>query len=163
MLQILAENRHLARHNIWALRHMFALYIYAEDFLNVPSATSFVFGPNTSKSYLRETMVKIQQVTTYLLTTSLEDSFHPRVIKSAAAGQTSSSAGIDGLLVNLIFHSAEHDNIRDARVLRRTLQYLFSSVTREEADQWMAVVRKFEKSGTQDDSQIRSISLLNAI
>ena len=163
MLQVLAENRHLARHNIWTLRHLSALYIYAEDFLNVPSATSFVFGPNTSKSYLRETMAKIQQVTTYLLTTSLEDSFHPGVIKAAAAGQTSSSAGIDGLLVNLIFHSAEHDNIRDARILRRTLQHLFSNVTREEADQWMTVVRKFEKSGTQDDSQIRSISLLNAI
>ena len=150
MLQVLAENRHLAKHNVWTLRHLFALYFYAEDFLSVPSATSFVFGPNTSKSYLREIVAKIQQVTTYLLTTFMEDSFHSRVIKAAAVGETFFSAGIDGLLVNLIIHSAKYDNIRDARILRRTLQHLFSNVTKEEADQWMSVVRKFEKSGAKD-------------
>lgn len=147
VLQVLAEDRHLAKHNVWTLRHLFALYLYAEDFLTVPSATSFIFGPTTSRSYLREIVAKLQQVTTYLLTTSLEDSFHSDVIKAASTGQTAYSAGVDGLLVNLIIHSAQHDNIRDARILRRILQHLFSNVTKEEADQWMGVVRKFEKSG----------------
>lgn len=149
LLQALAEDRHLARGNVWTVRHLFALYLYAEDYLSVPNAPSFVFGPNTSKSYLRDIISKLQQVTTYLLTTSLDDSFHSNVIKSASAGQATSSEGVDGLLVNLIIHSAKHDNIRDTRILRRTLQHLFSNVTKQEADQWMGVVRKFEKSGMQ--------------
>lgn len=147
LLQFLVEDRQAARQNLWALRHLLALSIYADDFLKIPTAPSVVFQPHVPKNLL-EMIIKIQQITTYLLTSSTDDRFHLAVIAAASVNQPDASSGDLGrMLVELITFASADDNIRDSRILRRVLQHLFSDVSKESADQWMVLAKRLEKAG----------------
>lgn len=149
LLHVLVEDRQIARSNHWALRHILALSIYADDFSNVPSASSAVFHSHASKSNLLVIVSKAQQLATFLLTSSLDDNFHATVIKAVSKnGDEVGLNGISGLLISLIGNAKAHDNIRDTRILRRVFQHIFATVSKDEAGQWMTVARKLEKAGT---------------
>jgi hypothetical protein len=79
LLQALATDRRTAKEqHVWALRHVLAPAIGAEDVLAVPTAPSTVRG--------------VQQLTAYLLTAAAEEGWHTR----ALSGASRSSVGCQG-------------------------------------------------------------------
>lgn len=147
LLQFLVEDRPTAKQNLWALRHLLALSIYADDSLKIPTRPSVVVKPHVPKNLL-EIIIKVQQITAYLLTASTDDQFHLAVIGAISANQHDASLeGLGRMLVHLVTCAKQDDNIRDSRILRLVLQHLFSDVSKESADQWMVLARRLEMPG----------------
>ena len=148
LLQVLADDRQVARQHFWALRHFFALSIYADDLLQIPGAPSFAFRQHTSENNLRNIITTVHQITTYLLTSPMDNGFHLNVITAASQEKTIVSLqGLGGFLAGLLTNSKRDDNIRESRILRRVIQPLLSNVSKDEADQWMVLARRLEKTG----------------
>ncbi|KAI0360435.1 hypothetical protein OH77DRAFT_1418351 [Trametes cingulata] len=146
LLQYLVDDRQTARENIWVLRHLFALAIYAEESKHLPSAQSPVFARSVSRGVLQGILDKVQQLATYLLSSTAEESWHASVTNALLA--QSAPSGLDGagqLVVDLINRAKRQDNIRASRILHMILQHALSNATKADADQWMLVARKIEK------------------
>jgi hypothetical protein len=128
-----------------------ALSLYAEDLLQLPIATSTAFQ-HTSDYNLRDIITKVHQITTYLLTSPTDNEFHHKII-AAISGNKSDYVldGFGAFVVDLITYSTAHDTARESRILRRVLQPLLSNVSKEEADQWIVLARKLEKTGLKSD------------
>ncbi|OBZ77520.1 E3 ubiquitin-protein ligase listerin [Grifola frondosa] len=132
--------------NIWALRHILALSLYADELLQIPSIQSPIFADHVTKADLQELIAKVQQLTTYLLTSTSQEGWHPSVVSVALEQQA--NVDLDGagkLVIDLITRAKQDDNVRESRVLYMILQHAFSAVTKAEADQWMLIARKMEK------------------
>jgi len=56
--------------------------------------------------------------------------------------------GVGRLVYDLIQHGKRWDTVRESRILHRILQHILSSVSKVEAEQWMSLGRRLEKSGT---------------
>jgi hypothetical protein len=151
LLQFLIEDRQLARRNFWALRHFLALSIYADDLLQIPTAPSVAFHQRISGNKLRDIIAMVHQMSTYLLTSTMDNGLHLKIIMSVSEDRADSSlGGLGGFLFDLVTNSKRLDLVRESRILRRVLQPLLANASIDEADQWMVLARKLEKTGVQD-------------
>ncbi|KAJ7484301.1 hypothetical protein FB451DRAFT_1554863 [Mycena latifolia] len=152
LLQALAADRRAARAHVWALRHVLALALYAEDLLAVPAAPSPVFAassPALDRVALRELAGRAQQLATYVLTAGAgtDDGWRTRVLAALTGDKPLVGGGaLPGLLVELIGCARRTDGSRDCRILGRVLRHLLQDADKAEADLWMAFARKIEKS-----------------
>ncbi|KAI0305195.1 hypothetical protein B0F90DRAFT_1702407 [Multifurca ochricompacta] len=148
LLYAYTEDRELARANLWALRHFLALAIYAGELLNVPTLPNPAFSRTVEKDVLRDVTVKIQQLTTYLLTTAAaDDVWHMNVVTSLLNGNHDASLGdLASFTVDLVKHAQDGDDSLHVRILHTVLQYVLRDTTREEADQWLLVARKLDRN-----------------
>ena len=148
LLYTYAENRGLARANLWALRHFLALAEYAEELLAVPSLPNPVFSRMASKNVLQDITAKAQQLTAYLLmTAAADDTWRVNAITSLLNGRrTDSLDGLASFTVELIEHAQNEDDSLHARIVHAVLQNVLRDATRDEADQWMLLARKLEKN-----------------
>jgi E3 ubiquitin-protein ligase listerin len=148
LLQVSIEDRQAARRNFWALRHFLALSIYADDLLQIPTASSAAFQQNTSGNDLHNIITTVHQITTYLLTSPMNRELHLKVITAVCEDRSDVSlGGLGGFLADFIASSKHDDNVMDSRILRRILQPVLSDVSMYEADQWMILARRLEKTG----------------
>ncbi|KAI8986673.1 hypothetical protein BD414DRAFT_460911 [Trametes punicea] len=140
------DGRHTAKENTWALRHFFALAIYAEELRHLPSAESPVFARSVPRSVLQGLLDKVQQIAAYLLSSTAEELWHAKVT-SALLSQSPSDVldGAGQLVVDLVYRAKRQDNVRTSRILHLILQHALSNATKADADQWMLVARKMEK------------------
>ncbi|KAI0646534.1 hypothetical protein C8Q79DRAFT_910042 [Trametes meyenii] len=146
LLLCLADDRQSARENVWALRHFFALALYAEDLKNLPSAHSPAFAPTVSRSVLQGILDKVQQVATYLLSSTAEELWHSKVTKVFLDQRNLDALdGVGQLVVDLLNLARRQDNFRMSRILHAILQHALGNATKTDADQWMLVARKIEK------------------
>lgn len=149
LLQLFAEQRQLAKENMWALYHFLALSLYATDLLRIPSSESSpVFQALAVKSGLDETVSRVRRVSTYILTSSRDDTWRLKVV--SALLEEDSKAVFNGLarfLVELIRRSSTTDSIRDSRIVYTVLQHILSDADDKEADMWIAYARRIEKIG----------------
>ncbi|KAI9062239.1 hypothetical protein FKP32DRAFT_1593812 [Trametes sanguinea] len=146
LLHHLADDRQAAKENVWALRHFFALAIHVEELKHLPSAESPVFARSVPKSTLQGILDKVQQIATYLLSSTAEELWHTKII-NALLGQ-SPAVDLDGagqLVVDLVNRVKRQDNVRASRILHMILQHVLSNATKTDADQWMLVARTIEK------------------
>ncbi len=142
------RHRDLARQNIWALRHLFALKIYAQDALDVPFAPSPVFGKTTDRMELGDVVQKINQIAAYLLSEDHEQGWLAQLALRLTQNKTNpESHAIERLLKILISPAQRPDAHRDARILRLVLQHLFASAEKADAEAWLVLARGVEKSG----------------
>lgn len=146
LLQVFTEDRQLAKQNLWALRHLLAFSIYADDLLQVPTALSPVFGRNISPGDLRGIVSSVQQIATYLLGTATDDGFH-QVIVAISDDKPAPTDNLSKFLLDLVITSTREENARDSRILYRVLQHVFSNISKDEADQWLVLSRRLEKTG----------------
>lgn len=148
LLYSFAENRDLARTNLWALRHFLALAIYAEGLLEVPSLPNPAFSRVVAKGVLQDVMIKVQQLTAYLLTTSIaDDSWRVDVVTSLLNGKrSSSSGGLSTFIIRLIEQVQKKDDSLHVRILYMVLQHVLRDASREEADQWLSLARRLERN-----------------
>ncbi|KAJ7702616.1 hypothetical protein B0H16DRAFT_1394969 [Mycena metata] len=150
LLQALSADRRAAKTHVWALRHVMALAIAAEDLRAVPAATSAMFDaahPMLDLGELEALGARAQQLTTYLLTAAVEDGWRARVLAAVTNDKPLVGGGaVPGLLVELVGCARRTDGSRECRVLERVLAHALQDADRAEADLWMAFARKIEKS-----------------
>ncbi|KAH9035965.1 hypothetical protein EDB84DRAFT_1659282 [Lactarius hengduanensis] len=148
LLYTYADNRGLARANLWALRHFLALATYAEELLAVPSLPNPAFSRTAPENVLRDITAKAQQLTAYLLmTAAADDNWRVNAITSLLNGRcTNSLDGLASFTVELIEHAQDEDDGLHARIVHAVLRHVLRDATRDEADQWMLLARKLEKN-----------------
>jgi hypothetical protein len=92
---------------------------------------------------------RVKSLTTYLLGRTEED-IHTKAV-GTLMGKKVGVARDDGSLASFVVEVAqrakEKDRVRDAAVLGIVLQHLFSDSTRDDADLWLGLARRLEKTG----------------
>ena len=148
LLYSYTENRDLARTNLWALRHFLALAIYAEELLEVPSLPNPAFSRTVAKNVLQDVLIKVQQLTAYLLTTAgADDGWHVDVVKSLLNGKRNTSLGdLAGLTLDLFQWAQDEDDSLHARILYTILQHALRDASKGEADEWLLLARRLERN-----------------
>jgi E3 ubiquitin-protein ligase listerin len=148
LLYSYTENRDLARTNLWALRHFLALAIYAEELLEVPSLPNPAFSRTVTKDVLQDVLIKVQQLTAYLLTTAgTDDGWHVDVVKSLLNGKRNASLGnLAAFTVDLMQWAQDEDDSLHARIFYTILQHALRDASKEEADEWLLLARKLERN-----------------
>ncbi|KAG6916946.1 hypothetical protein DXG01_004633 [Tephrocybe rancida] len=145
LLQIFVENRQISKHNVWALQHFQALELYAQDFISMPSAKSEVFAADAIHASLETLVFRVEQVTTYILTSSADEGWREVALAAALDNKRPSSAGtLTMFLFDTIQRSRTSDSPRECRILRNVLQHIFHDVNKDEAERWMLLARKVE-------------------
>ncbi|PIL27721.1 hypothetical protein GSI_10874 [Ganoderma sinense ZZ0214-1] len=138
LLLHLVDDRQTAKENPWVLHHFLALALYAEESRHLPSAESHVFSCTVSRATLQDILHRVQQVTTYLLTSTADEKWHTAVT-NALAGQAAAT-GLDGvgqLVVDLVNRVRRYDSIRESRILHTILRHALSTATKADAEQWI--------------------------
>lgn len=163
LLTYLASARAEARTHLWALRHVIALGVYAAEYVQVGDARNAVLGgaldvkPGRDpvalerREIAKELLQRVHALTTYLLS-RIEDGVHARAVGTLLKSERNSlsvdEASHAAFVVEIVRKSIEGNTVRDALILRTVLQHLFVDATREDADLWLTLVRRLEKSGT---------------
>lgn len=159
LLQILAEERQLAKKSLWVLRHIITLSMYARDLSNVPSVSSRspVFNETVTSASLLRIIGKAKQLSVYLFNSAegKDDSAGRRVVLDRLLNESTSKDPREGLnqlqtlLFNAVSYAKQADTTRDARVLKLVLDPLLADgIEVAEADLWIQLGRKLERSGT---------------
>ena len=147
LLRVFVQDRQIAKENMWALRHFLALALYANDFLRIPWGQSPAFNRRALKAGLDDMILKVQQVTTYLLTSSPDDGWRSNVIAVVNGDKSiENSDMLARFLVDLIRNTQRLDNIREARILRNVLHHVLDKADKDEADQWVLLARRKERT-----------------
>ncbi|KAF8899801.1 hypothetical protein CPB84DRAFT_1780009 [Gymnopilus junonius] len=169
LLHVLADERWLAKRNMWALRHFLALSIYAQDLRNVPSEVSKspVFDDKVTPASLLGIITKVKQVSVYLFNSASdkEDNSWRTVVLDRLLNELAKKDPKEGLnplqilLFDAIYYAKQGDATRDARALKMVLDPLLSDgVEVGEADMWIQVARKLERAAPQT-----SLTIISAI
>lgn len=157
-LRALGEDRQLARRNLWVLRHFFALSVYAQDILDIPSAIarSPAFDDKVNPAALADIVARSRQISVYLLNTAAvqDDDTWRMVVLDRLLTETVQKDPREGLqqlqmfLYDAIVHAKNGDGLRDARVLKMVLDPLFQDgLNADEGELWVQYARKVEKTG----------------
>ena len=148
LLLHLADDRQTAKENAWVLHHFIALALYAEELKHLPAAESPVFAQTVTRATLQGILDRVQQVTTYLLSSTTDEKWHTTVTNALVnQGPAASLDGVGQLVVNLVNRTKRYDTIRESRILHTILRHALSTATKADAEQWMLVARKLEKLG----------------
>ncbi|EIW55564.1 ubiquitin-protein ligase RKR1 [Trametes versicolor FP-101664 SS1] len=146
LLTHLVDDRQMSKENVWALRHLFALAIYAEELKHLPSSESPVFARSVSRAVLQGILDRVQQVATYLLSSTAEENWHTHVTNVLLLHASSSLPdGATQLVIDLVTRARRQDNVRTSRILHMILQHAFRNATKADAELWMGAVRQTEK------------------
>ena len=143
------QRRDLARQNLWALQHIYALRIYAQDIIDVPQAPSPIFGNTVNRIELSGLVQKMDQIAAYLLSEDHEEGWLGQLATRLAQNKTdANSLDLQRLLNTLINQKEGLNTHREARILRFVLQHLFASAAKADAEAWLVLARSVEKTGT---------------
>ncbi|TFK41660.1 hypothetical protein BDQ12DRAFT_678315 [Crucibulum laeve] len=155
LLSLFLEERQLAKQNIWALQHFLALSIYAHDFQSVPSAQSPVFDSKALVSDLTSMILKIRQITTYLLLSSQDENWCQHALSAITDQKYSLPLNpLAQFLVDMINKARESDTVRDARVLGIILEHVLDDIEKPEGELWVMFARKLERSAAETSMTI---------
>lgn len=148
LLQVLVEDRTVAKQNFWAVHHFLALSIYAQDFQSMPSAQSPAFELTALTVRLGDIITKVQQVVTYLLTSSGDDGWRVSALNAVMNDKSAEELGaLPRFLVDTVKRSQRQDALRESRILRYVLQHILDEADKAEADLWITLARKIERKG----------------
>lgn len=157
--QAFLENRQLAKRNLWILRHLLSLSVFAQDLKNIPNSyiyASPVFDGKISETNLDDVLGKVKQLSVYLLnfmnTTggNNEGKWRAVVFEKFLSGKDALGEGLSDsqrLLFDLISHAKKQDAVRDARVLKIVLDALLADgLSDVEADLLIQLAKKLERN-----------------
>ncbi|KAK0191944.1 hypothetical protein F5146DRAFT_1102178 [Armillaria mellea] len=156
LLFVFSEDRQSARRNTWALRHLLALLLYADDYRAYPTGSSPVFRKEALMD-LEGLIVKLQQICTYLLTSAAsDDGWRLKVLDAVANVQsldeTAPSLGL--FLRDQLTRARKSDETREARILGRTLLHVLHDADKAEADRWITFARNIERTAPETSMAI---------
>ncbi|KAJ7056206.1 hypothetical protein C8F01DRAFT_377750 [Mycena amicta] len=146
LLQAMVDDRPAAKENVWALRHVLSLALYAEDVIAVPTAASAVFDASSLVLELPALVTKAQQLVTYILTSGTDDGWRTSVLSAVTNDKPLvGGSAVALLLVDIVACARQTDASRDCRVLGSVLRHVLQDADKAEADLWLAFARKIEK------------------
>ncbi|KAI6007012.1 hypothetical protein EDD15DRAFT_2153315 [Pisolithus albus] len=161
LLTYLSSVRTKALAHLWALRHIMIFGVYLTEYVHIGDERSPVFGGKlytrpggdpialARRDIARELLGKAQALATYLLG-RVEEGIHARAVGALLNDKSGAEeGGLAPFIVEVVRKSIEGDTVRDALVLRKVLQHLFVDATREDADLWLVLVRRFERAAPQ--------------
>ncbi|KXN85569.1 E3 ubiquitin-protein ligase listerin [Leucoagaricus sp. SymC.cos] len=159
LLRVFLEDRKLAEQNLWALKHFIVLSICASDYQKVPAATSPIFNAKALGD-LGEVITRIQHVTIYLFLGSLsdaQDDWRRAIIKRVGEGKSGQSGTqLENFVENVVRVAIESDSVLDTRVLKVVLEEILDDLEQEEAEEWLRLAKKLERSAPQTSMTIIS-------
>ncbi|CAE6481494.1 unnamed protein product [Rhizoctonia solani] len=138
---LLSEDRHLARDNLWAFRHLLALQQLCLDFVSAPSWPSNVFRSDASDE-VHSLLEIITPLVIYLGSSLLVDhplEWHKDVISRLQEGNSDPVTPRSAEdLVHRFYSIVAHDSpaSRDLRLLRRMMQFVLRDTETEILDTW---------------------------
>lgn len=156
LLHTFTSDLYKAKSNTWALKHFIALAAYAEESLQLPTIEGEVFRTGLDKEVLEGLRERAKMMQAYLLVPPSDmagGSWHARVVKAAmpiAEGKgrvIKSQDGIEELLLSLLEEGREEDTYRISRVLFEVLNHVLVDASKDEAEQWMTLARRLERTG----------------
>ncbi|KAI5996508.1 hypothetical protein F5J12DRAFT_785457 [Pisolithus orientalis] len=161
LLTYLSSVRTKALVHLWALRHVITFGVYLAEYVHVGDERSPVFGGTldarpgkdaialAKREIARDLLGKAQALVTYLLSRAKED-IHARAVGALLKDDSGVEEGsFASFVVEVVRKSVEGDTVRDALVLRTVLQHLFVDATKDDADLWLVLARRFEKTAPQ--------------
>ncbi|TFK22367.1 hypothetical protein FA15DRAFT_681687 [Coprinopsis marcescibilis] len=167
LLQALSGDRTLAKRNVWALRHLMMLSVYAQDFQSVPGKGCPAFdervlgvglnGVGGGMAGLGEVIGKIDQMVTYLLLSGEGEDWRKFVVESLLAEKESVRCEMNALshfVVGVVGVAKRSEGTRDVRVLRAVLEHVLEDAGVEDADSWVQVGRKLERTAPETSMAI---------
>ncbi|EIN09055.1 hypothetical protein PUNSTDRAFT_102600 [Punctularia strigosozonata HHB-11173 SS5] len=156
LLDAMSEDRQLARTNIWALRHLLALGVYAHDALRVPGGRSPVFSSTISSITIQNLATGISRVSAYLLSpVTSDDAAFANILGTLLDTKPSPALQpAEAFVVDLIKHSQDHDNPRTSRIVYPVVHHVLSGSDKPHAEQWVQILRKMEKQAPESSLAI---------
>ncbi|EJF63887.1 hypothetical protein DICSQDRAFT_145362 [Dichomitus squalens LYAD-421 SS1] len=146
LLLYLVDERQTAKESMWALHHILALAIYAEESSYLPGAQSPVFAKTVARATLQSILDRVQQLAAYLLSSATDEKWHSSVTNALVnQGPATGLEGVGQLVVDLVGRATRRDTVRESRVLHMILRHALSTATKADSEQWMLVARKIEK------------------
>ncbi|KAK0229492.1 hypothetical protein EDD85DRAFT_130041 [Armillaria nabsnona] len=155
LLFMFLEDRQSARRNTWALRHLLALSLYADDYSAYPTGSSPVFRKEALID-LEGLIVKLQQICTYLLTSASDDGWRLKVLDAVTNVQPldETEPSLALFLRDQITKARKGDETREARILGRTLLHVLHDADKAEADRWITFARSIERTAPETSMAI---------
>ena len=147
LLSVFVEDRHAAKTSIWALRHLLVLSFYADELMQMSSSPSPVFSDRISKNVLVDLITQVRQLTAYMLVVPSEGKWHANVVSAVSDDRSKVEGELAKFVVELVSAAMRTGSYRDSAVLLAALQYIVGDADKGEADLWMGLARKIEKSG----------------
>lgn len=147
LLFVFLDDRQSARRNTWALRHLLALSLYADDYSAYPTGLSPVFRKEALMD-LEGLVVKLQQICTYLLTSAASDDGWRLKVLDAVTNVQPLDETVPSMVLFLrdqITRSRKGNETREARILGRTLLHVLHDADKAEAERWITFARSIER------------------
>lgn len=156
LLFVFSEDRQSARRNTWALRHLLALSLYADDYRAYPTGSSPVFRKEALMD-LEGLIARLQQISTYLLTSAAsDDGWRQKVLDAVANVQPldGTAPSLALFLRDQLTRARKGDETREARILGRTLLHVLHDADKAEADRWITFARNIERTAPETSMAI---------
>ncbi|KAI9568130.1 hypothetical protein HD554DRAFT_2219143 [Boletus coccyginus] len=158
LLAHLTASRTVARLSLWALRHILVLGFYTNEYLLVRDIRNGFVTFDVTRDHLVDVLERVKSLTTYLLG-RVEDGIHAKVVNLLTSeGGAVDDGSLASFITAVVGRAKEKDRVRDTAVLGIVLQHLFSDATKVDADLWLALARRLEKTAPQT-----TITILAAI
>lgn len=117
----------------------------------VPSMPSAVFssvGSLTTKENLKEITNRVKQVTTYVLSSVLQEGYLGGAVNVLLSNQPPAAGDqFLELLRSLVHVASGFDSTRESRILYVLLQHVMVETTKQESEQFLLLARKIEAKG----------------
>ncbi|EIW76996.1 hypothetical protein CONPUDRAFT_157270 [Coniophora puteana RWD-64-598 SS2] len=164
----LDDRRRIANEETWVLPHALRLSVLVQDFIRVPGAGGgTVFGPEALYSDVELLVARAQTLATYVFAMAASaDSdegdgvrhvlitkacLPPAAGASASKGASASAtlSAVEQMLVDVVECAKAKDEVRESRVLYALLQHLFADADTSDAEHWLLLARRLEKTAPQ--------------
>jgi len=155
ILRIFMEDRQIARHNIWSLRHLLMLSLHAQDLIDLPTTSNSIFSIDALQAHnaVQDICSAVQQVTTYLMTSSFTDNEQWRsqtidgILASKPVISATKLSTLSSFVADMAKSCQDTDSVMETRCLRIVLQHVLPDANKTEGEKWMLLARKLEKTG----------------
>lgn len=147
LLDVASRDRHLARNNVWLLRHFLVLESSASDCRLFSAEPSHFLGKNLSDASLEGIIERVKALTAFLLSDAGEQGWHRSVVNSLFESGSSPNDPVANFIRLLLDRSRQHDTTQTARILYTTMKHILSDADKADAEQWMTLGRRLERQG----------------
>ncbi|KAG8744954.1 hypothetical protein FRC10_009189 [Ceratobasidium sp. 414] len=159
---VLAQNRHLAKEQLWSFRHLLALQQLCLDFVSAPSWPSDAFKPG-SLNAVQAVLDSVSQLVIYIGNSLFDDlglDWHQQLVArlSPQTGDLSSPQNASDVVFQLYSLASRNSaTLRDVRLLRRVMQMVLRDADPGILDAWAGFAQQVQNQQPSPAEAIGSI------
>ncbi|KAG9100434.1 hypothetical protein FRC06_004143 [Ceratobasidium sp. 370] len=159
---VLAQDRHLAKEQLWSFRHLLALQQLCLDFASAPCWPSNAFKPGSLNS-VQEVLESVSQLVIYIGNSLFEDlglDWHQQLVAQLGKSTVNLSSPQNASdIVSQLYSLASRTSatLRDVRLLRRVMQMVLRDADPSILDVWAGFAQSVQNQQTLPAEAIGSI------